>query len=1109
MKSQVKILRASAGSGKTYRLSYEYVRHVVQNPALYRRILAVTFTNKATEEMKGRILSDLHDLAEGKNKYGREPAFLQPLTADLFLSPQTVRQRAQEALSKILHDYSRFSVLTIDKFFQRIIRSFMKELNIEADYAIDFDHHALLEMAVDRLMDQVAEDGTLRQWLEQYIRKSVDEGKSWDVRNSLIKLGGSIFDESFDEAAVESNKRTVISFVDALRSETGRVKGEMTALASKAVVVIETNGLSAADFYYGTGGFANYFYKIAKGSIEGFGTRVEAALCENAKWGGSNKAAAFLAESLKPELQPLLKTICSLWEEHKKMFYTASLCDKTFHSFILLTDINRNVIQLCRERNIMLLSQTNALLHRLIADNEAPFIYEKTGTDYSHFMIDEFQDTSAKQWNNFLPLIRNSMAQTESERENIMLVGDVKQSIYRWRGGDWKILGDEAQRQLGDDRVSAEPMTVNWRSRERIVRFNNALVRRCVAIDNAELNHELEKGLEDQSITRELYDSLKDTLNKAYAGMEQEPSAPNRNGEGFVQVMPYRENENERLLIETIGQLQDRGYKASDIAVLVRTNKAAATYANVLLTHKMSNPGDARCFDVVSQEALVLGSSRVVKFLAACMTLAVNPEDAVSLLLFNRFTGNNWQTELTPDQSLFFRSLREQSLQDAFEKLLHTFSLGGNKDDIPFLQAFHDSILSYCEKNTPDLFLFLAWWNEKGSRQAIYLPSQQEAIRILTIHKSKGLQFKAVILPECQWSMVPGRDSYVWCGEDANGRMLLPYEKSMGNSCYAGEYYTETVLSHVDGINMLYVALTRAENELHLMLPDGRANNISTLIDEAIQPSPYDDSTALISNIAPDDSEKEVYDKRNSLEGELTPEGFFRYGTPQTYRHAQQNDPACPVAVNFEAYPSTDFTPKIRTRLESARYFGELSETAYRRAGEGDAADDTLPVIPGMSPPATIPANLSPRDRGVLLHRIFAGIADRTAIAPLLEKLAFDGQIGSRDKSSLQQLIREAFSDPVIASWFEPGWNVLNERRIILPQPFATDERSENHHRRPDRVIVKDRKAVVIDYKFGFVEKETYFRQVKQYMDILQKMGYAPVEGYLWYVRLHKVIAVA
>lgn len=1048
----VSIVRASAGSGKTYRLAYEYIAHVIANPWLYRNILAVTFTNKATEEMKQRIMGELNALASGT-----ESSYLPQLEEELELTPNLIRRRATEVRTKILHDYSHFCVVTIDKFFQRIIRSFLKELGIDANFTLELQTDSILDSATDRMIEEMAVNEPLREWITRFAEEKIEDNKRWDIREDIRKLGAEIFKERYKSLTAGSLPKEELSRV--LGEAIGRsraVTNTMQRIGREALNLIAASGLTIDDFAYGRSGCISYFVKTSEGIVSAYGQRVSDALGSDEKWYGKKSPRIDDIRALIPQLRPRLEELCRLYDDNIRFLNTTALLRENFRSYALLADLSQRIDTLCREQGILPISETNGLLHKLISGNDTPFIYEKAGNAFSHFMIDEFQDTSQQQWSNFVPLLENAVAQ--DDKSPVLLVGDVKQSIYRWRGGDWQILGGEVNRRFRE--VADQTLEVNYRSAGTVVRFNNDAIGACVALDNKRLNSQLEPAREQGSLSAGIRAELTDMLANAYEQHRQQSAKAPENG--YIRITQFaREFKEEEAdkppVIATVEELQQRGYSPSDIAILVRYNRDGVKIAKQLLDYKTAHPESPYCYDLVTQEALTIGNAPVASFIVAALKLSSNPEDPIRRALYNQFLGLPLNAPLNDGERDFLQGLRLKGVEEALEELILRYRLHTRTEDIAYIQAIQEQVHTFSASKIADLPLFVKWWEETGRTQSINLPQNSRAITIISIHKSKGLQYKAVIVPYCTWELSPKRGSLLWAAADeapfdALGEMPIRYKNEMGVSYFSEAFYRETVLAHIDNINMFYVAATRAEEELHLMLHSGRqTDTIGGLIAATFEHS-TDDTVRI-----------------GELEGlSTTFDGGERYEFGQPYRKAVP--PVAPAGVPI--YPIRRPDTKLKFKFASQRYFDEGEEI-----------------------------QLAPRNYGILMHKVFENIEHEGQIAEQLDLLRANGILSDEERQHLRDTIADAFADPLIRSWFAPKWEtVRNEADIIVPRESAV--------RRPDRVLTKGTEAVVVDYKFGAVQRKSHAVQIREYMDLLRRMGYRTVRGYLWYVELQQVETV-
>ncbi len=1039
---QAKILNASAGSGKTYQLAYKYVHDVVQQPTLYRHILAVTFTNKATEEMKSRILKEIHLLASGG-----ESAYLMRLCQELKMDAATVRKRAAEARTRILHDYSRFTVLTIDTFFQRILRAFIKELGIDLDYNIEIETASVLAKSADSLIEAIATDRDLLRWMTGFVEERIDEGRKWDVRDGILSLGGELFKEkNRTTLASPRPKEELRRIVLEATAHAEATKQKMRAAATEAVEIITAAGLTATDFSGKSRSFVHYFYTVAAGELKAPTATAQRQSLTTEGWCAKGSPA----ETLVPRLQPLLATLCDVYARNIRSWNTCDLLRENYRSFALLSDLYAQVQRLCDEQNMLLLSETKYLLSEFIGRNDAPFIYEKAGTRYDRFMIDEFQDTSVREWENFLPLLKNAMAQ--SEETSVFIVGDIKQSIYRWRGGDWRILHEQARDALGAENVTVENLEENWRSLPQVVEFNNRMIERLVAADNAALNARIDEAAARGDIGRPTAAQLHDKLSDAYAGHAQR-SRRKAPAAGYVSIETFAEKPP---VVERIRELLDRGFRPSDIMILVRGATDGAKIAAELLDFKSRNEAPRYRFDVMTQEALVIGNAPISSFVTAALRLALNADDTLNRAIYNRYLKHGFDRPLTDDERTFFRSIRLLSPEEAFERIVIRHGLQEDRQQTAYLQAVHEQIIAFCTNRIADIPLFLNWWDEQGCNRSLSVERNEQAIEILTVHKAKGLENKAVLIPYCSWQLEPKANvqNIVWAEAQGEipeaGCFPVKFKKTMAESDFSEEYYRETVYAHVDNINLLYVALTRAAESLHVFIPQRGTRHVGSLLLEQLT---ADGDKALLNDLTG------LYTRGE--ENERFEFGDFT-GPADTTRKGNE---ACHTVL--EHYPTAQ--ADLRLRLPSQRYF------------EDEAA-----------------AELSPRNQGILMHRAFENAATEAEIEKAIERMEHDATLNTAEAEQLRRTIAQALADPTAREWFDGHWQeVRNENEIVIPGRPST--------RRPDRVMIDGERAVVVDYKFGDHDAARYRRQIGDYCALLRDMGYGRTEGYLWYVKLGKI----
>lgn len=1056
---RAKILNASAGSGKTYRLAYNYVRDVIWQPMLYRHILAVTFTNKATEEMKSRILKEIHLIADN-----RQSDYMAQLMGELSLSEQEIRSRARKVQSAILHDYSHFTVLTIDKFFQRILHAFLQELGIDLNYSVELESAPVLSRSVDALIERIAENPELKEWLEAFARERIEEHEGWDLRRDILKLGGELFKEGNREALGKArSKEELEQLVQRASAEMGRTQGQYRAIGRQGVELIAAHGVQIEEFSYGRAGGVSLLYQAAAGEISE--PKVRARKCAASIEGWMPKSRAKEHLPLLGELQRLMAELCACYDEHIAQWNTTRLLREHFRTFALMADLYEEVQRLWREENSLLLSETKNILSTLIDQNKSPFIYEKVGNRYDRFFIDEFQDTSEREWLNFLPLLEEALAHksqlshddSEEPGHPVLLVGDVKQSIYRWRGGDWRILGEKAPKALPE--ADVEPMQENYRSLRNIVAFNNAIIERVVAAADSRLEERLEQGGLSDTLRRE----LSGTLKRAYEGHRQR--ARKRSSlEGYIAVESY---EKEPPLVERVCELLDRGFRPSEIMILGRSRSDGARAARTLLDFKRTNREARYRFDVMTQDALRIDASPLCHFIIALLQLTVDPEDTIRRAICNRHLHLPFDEPLSEELLQRLRSWRLLSPEEAFARIVEHFKLNDQVEQIAYLQALHEQIIHFSAGRVVDIPLFLEWWEENGAKRSLTIGESVDTIEITTIHSAKGLEKRVIILPYCAWSLEPKSTgeipNIIWAkasGELAEaGRVPVKYRSEMASSHFSEAYYRELVYSYVDNVNLLYVALTRAVEQLHIFIPKARAG-IGELLWQGIS---HTEDACQIEDLVGSYSATEQSEA-------------YRFGTPSGPEPAKSGEPYDEVEhLTLSCYPSAP--PATEQKYPHSKFLEHGGEVEF-----------------------------SPRNFGILMHRLFAEATDRKALFRALERMREEALLSPADAEELTRRVEQALSNPQVATWYDTPWDhLLNERDIIRPKLSEAGV----DVKRPDRVMIKGEDAVVVDYKFGAAEAAENRRQMAEYMQLLRRMGYKNIEGWLWYVRQGKVEPVS
>lgn len=1006
--------------------------------------------------MKDRILAYLDDFANG-----RDNDLSEELCTELGLDASTFQMYAQEIQAEILHKYSQFSISTIDAFFQKVIRSFTREAGLEGDYRLEVEQEPVMEAVIDNLIDELGTHQQLTKWVVEFANENLENERAWDIRSSLISFSEEIFKEEYRAIEKEvSNITSTDNFFPDLLSKLRKCKDEfvktITSKAKEAVSHIERQGWTHDDFKWKKTGVYSWFQKISRaGSVASlddvaFGKRAQGEYQFSKNFPGTDTPhKGLIIKSAEEKLIPLLNEIIEYREKNYKAAISADVALNNFYSFGLIIDISRKLKEYKDENGIMLLADAPRFLNGVIQDSDTPFIYEKVGSFYRNYLIDEFQDTSGLQWKNFLPLLANGLDQGFTS----MVVGDVKQAVYRWRGGDLNLLQRKVGEEVGEHRINTKELNHNYRSAQAIVSFNNKLFKSLTTIVAAETG---------TSISVDAYQDAEQQLYKSERG--------------FVSIALLRDEEDlkwkEAALHRVPGyleKLQRLGVALKDIAILVRENREGQQIVKHLLDYRNSDQAKPDCrYEVVSNESLRLDGANSVNLLVSALRYLLNPEDAIARAqlgyeyarvheparpLTDVFTVAN-QVDFENDlPELFSRRkamLKKMPLFELTESLIELFSLGKATGELSYLQSFQDLVLEFSSRERNDIGVFLEWWDEVKAKKSIQVSGEVDAVQILTVHKSKGLQFKYVIIPFCAWDLDHGfgRNINLWVKSeeapfDKAGYLPVKYSSTLDETLFAEYYQEERSRTYLDNLNLLYVALTRAEHGLIVMASDGGKKNVGRLLFDGLQQSielqgGWDRST------------------QTWQAGEWTP--VIEKGPPLTS-----------VPIELTIYPSASWREQLVIRQTSKGYFQKTENETVERIRNG-----------------------------IHIHTILSKVKYKEEWLRVMEKLVDEGLISIDEKPRIMELMEELLTNPLISSWFSEPWKVRTEVPVILP--------GGGDHR-IDRLLTHERKAVIIDYKTGEPTKSDQ-RQVLEYIDILHSMQFIEVEGFLLYTKTGDVVSV-
>nr|WP_311147403.1 UvrD-helicase domain-containing protein [Prevotella pallens] len=1112
MEEHLTVYRASAGSGKTFTLAVEYISLLVKAPENYQHILAVTFTNKATQEMKMRILSQLYGIA---NSLQSSQQYFNKVKEKTNMPDAVIRNNARAALTLLIHRYNNFRILTIDAFFQQVLRNLAHELGQTANLRVDLNNEEITEKAVDQMIESLEKGQPVLQWISTYINNSIEDDNGWNIIGKIKTFGTNIFKDFYK--AHEANLKEQLSNADdfkvyetTLRKRRNDIRKTFNSKARSILNEIKNANLDIPSNY--RSGLYKYLTDsaIAPLTNKPLKAGVLKATESPQNWTSSKCAKAdkqqiqtLAAEVLSAQLSELIAYNNDNWNEFQSIQLTLSHLSE----LRLLHAIADAVDNLTKDTNRFMLSNTQALLKELIADSDTPFIFERIGARLKHVMIDEFQDTSTIQWQNFQVLLANCMAQELSQN---LIVGDIKQSVYRWRQGDWGILNN-IEKSFAHQKIRLETLDYNYRSEKRIIDFNNAFWEQCVANTAKEV-------AQDDAEKAEI-------VQKAYEDVAQKTHKTTENG--FVKISLYpSKNMKEAVLeelIETIKELFNNGYggkNQSKIAILVRSKSNIQDIVNALL-QSFGNE-----INIVSDEAFRLDASLSVNIIVSAMHLLTHPDDVLTrgklVKLYNQEVlkkpltdtdllvsineSNNIDTknidkkerrklateqqmaklnsQLPPEYVANRELLLGLPIVDLVDKLFMLFGLDQLEGQSSYICTLYDTLNDFLKDHTADIDDFINEWENSLSSKTIQ-SDEIEGIRIMTIHKSKGLEFDNVIIPFCNWEME--KKGTLWCETKNkpapyNKLPLLPIDFSRDKligTVFEDDYKEEHFQNIVDNLNLLYVAFTRASKNLFVF---GLRQGKTTLDNIAKGTPPGNRSYAI--ELALRQVSEQLQGSSLSFPDDIGSEIHFEYGTlaPETHEkeHAVADNP-------FLIKPDKHIV-SIATYPQAATFKQSNKSIEFVKGEDVDPSDRTRYIKIGN-----------------VLHQLFSTIYTTADIPARLNELEQQGIIYNDEITSaqLRTRIEDAITNPQVQEWFSKRWQLYNECTIL---EYNKDTNEMEEHR-PDRVMTDGKEFVVVDFKFG-KEREEYKKQVQQYMEILIRMGHKKVSGYLWYVVKNNVVEV-
>jgi len=1050
------VYNSSAGSGKTYTLVKEYLKIALENdnPNQYKHILATTFTNKAAAEMKERVIAALQALS-GKTNLEGTPKFLladlinPTVEGGLGVNTETIKKRSQEVLRSILHNYNDFAISTIDKFTHKIIRTFAHDLHLPLNFDVAIDEGEVLSNAIDLIIAQVGVNEKLTQLLIEYTQKKADNEENWHIEKDLFLFAKNLLKDDGELHLKKIRSLTIEDFTEIkqqLYAQTKSFEAQVQELAKVAIQEIQSKGIDSKSFSRSF--YPNYWNDLLKlKKLTPTATTIKIINGEQAWYAKTvDESQQQLIDSNQDLFIGLYKNSRVYIEEFESQYVVNKLLIKNLYNLAVLNEIEKAVIEFKKENNVLNISDFNKKIAQIVTSEPIPFIYERLGEKYRHYLIDEFQDTSIVQWHNLIPLIDNSLG---SGKFN-MVVGDAKQAIYRFRGGEVEqiihlptiyknknnplLLEREAALSRNH---KAEELLNNYRSKAEVVDFNNRFfqtVATHLSDKYATLYEQLEQGFDEKNNGGGVSVEFLNAVNREALDEQTFPK-----------------------IIEVIEQNLADNYALKDITILTRGNKDGAAIASHLLEQSIP---------VISTESLLINSSKEVQLIIHLFQYIEHPTNTqFQLEIINYLIAHRYQNDLVfevfmkyPKNALHYYLIEKQldfsrqyitnfSLYELAEHLIKHFGLDQSVD--VYVQFFLDKVHEYTSRYDNSLVNFLEWWEDKKEKFSIIVPEGVNAVRVMSIHKSKGLEFPVVIYPFATSDVKPS-EKYFWTedsGIDKLESAILPINKEIQSTRFQTVYEKEMDKSRLDLVNILYVALTRPKDRLYILsqVKFDKKGKRSTNANGSV--SDY------------------LYEFCESHPSNQNNENWYQFGAFNK-KEVKPDDAAVKSEV-FDSVAYNSWRDKIKISYQA-------------------------PEVWDVETPATS------GEHGTLIHKILAEINHIQDLDYVLLTLLNNGVIPSDQYESIENEIRSILQMKEISILFTDFDELKNERGILLPS-------GETYQ--PDRVVVKDGVTYIVDYKTGDQQK-SHFQQLENYKVLLAQMGYQNIKGYLLYTKELNLVVV-
>ena len=1042
------IYDASAGSGKTYALVKEYLKIILVAPKndAYRHILAITFTNKAVHEMKSRIVGSLSEFAKDEPS-SKAQDLMQDLATDTELSIIQIKTKSQQIIKHIIHNYAAFDISTIDKFTHKVIRAFAHDLNLPMTFEVTLDTENLLVEAVDAIIAQAGEDETLTKLLIDFTMEKTDDDKSWDISREILETGRLVLNENNRNEITHFQDKSIAEFVEIkmkLSEACTILEKESIVFAEEALSLIDKNGIDTKSF--SAGHFPKHLLSIQEGKFNPKNKTYHEF--DDIKINKTAKDRAII-ETIIPDLLQLLDKVYKTFE--KINFYKAFL--KNITPLSLLNTVSNELAKIQGEQNVLSISEFNAIIHREIQNQPAPFIYERLGERYRHFFIDEFQDTSEMQWQNLIPLIDNALSGQDDfgVKGTLMIVGDPKQSIYRWRGGKAEqfIELSKDQNPFNNPDKRLEHLNKNYRSYSQIIKFNNDFFK----LLSNEFEHPDYKDLYENHSHQKTNDKTGGYVNISFIPKVE-------TAEGDEEAL----DKTDLYVLATLNTIQksvQQGFQYKDIVILTRKRSQGIAIANYLTEQGIP---------LLSSETLLIQNATEVRLIIHLLKYLKNSSDLESKANFLQYLAQNSQDKLpihdfiaqgmalfqetdfenwlmSFDVSLSFQNIRKKSLYEAVETIIAKFlsppetSVLSKGVGNAYVQYFLDIVLERDIRNQAGISDFLSFWDKNAEKFSIPSPEGTNAVRIMTIHKSKGLEFPVVIFPfaEEDYNRKPKDKLWLNAEEQYFGlpKVLIDNSSAVeGFGEEAAEVYNQKKQEELlDNINVLYVALTRAEEQLYM---------ISNMNLSSKGEVPKNNMCSFFINYLENNG---GFDK-NKLE--------YEFGNATKLSVAKQHvDTSKTIPLVSEI-----LNPKnIKIAQREALMWGTHQQEAI--------------------------------EYGNVIHEILSFVKTKNDVDLAITKSIENGLITYAQKETVFNTINEIVNHSELEICFADGNEVLNEQAII---------QKEGKTIKPDRmVLTKNKEVLLLDYKTGN-HNVKYQQQLENYQTAIESMGYKVVKKALIYI---------